>query len=165
MRVIFKHFLTTVLILAATVSLSKPLASAAVSDQDGKTVTVKGTVKGTDGEPQIGAMVYVKGIATTTASSAMTDANGEYSLSAPSGAVLVASLLGFKEQEQSIGGRNVVNFILEQENTILDDAVVIGYGTQSKLTLTGSVAQTSGRELVKTPRSTSRKVWPAASPV
>ena len=89
MRVIFKHFLTTVLILAATVSLSKPLASAAVSDQDGKTVTVKGTVKGTDGEPQIGAMVYVKGIATTTASSAMTDANGEYSLSAPSGAVLV----------------------------------------------------------------------------
>lgn len=149
MRVIFKHFLTTVLILAATVSLSKPLASAAVSDQDGKTVTVKGTVKGTDGEPQIGAMVYVKGIATTTASSAMTDANGEYSLSAPSGAVLVASLLGFKEQEQSIGGRDVVNFILEQENTILDDAVVIGYGTQSKLTLTGSVAQTSGRELVK----------------
>lgn len=149
MRVIFKHFLTTVLILAAAVSLSKPLASAAVSDQDGKTVTVKGTVKGTDGEPQIGAMVYVKGIATTTASSAMTDANGEYSLSAPSGAVLVASLLGFKEQEQSIGGRSVVNFILEQENTILDDAVVIGYGTQSKLTLTGSVAQTSGRELVK----------------
>lgn len=149
MRVIFKHFLTTVLILAATVFLSKPLASAAVSDQDGKTVTVKGTVKGTDGEPQIGAMVYVKGIATTTASSAMTDANGEYSLSAPSGAVLVASLLGFKEQEQSIGGRDVVNFILEQENTILDDAVVIGYGTQSKLTLTGSVAQTSGRELVK----------------
>lgn len=148
MRVIFKHFLTTVLILAATVSLSKP-SSAAVSDQDGKTVTVKGTVKGTDGEPQIGAMVYVKGIATTTASSAMTDANGEYSLTAPSGAVLVASLLGFKEQEQPIGGRNVVNFILEQENTILDDAVVIGYGTQSKLTLTGSVAQTSGRELVK----------------
>lgn len=148
MRVIFKHFLTTVLILAATVSLSKP-SSAAVSDQDGNTVTVKGTVKGTDGEPQIGAMVYVKGIATTTASSAMTDANGEYSLTAPSGAVLVASLLGFKEQEQSIGGRNVVNFILEQENTILDDAVVIGYGTQSKLTLTGSVAQTSGRELVK----------------
>lgn len=148
MRVIFKHFLTTVLILAATVSLSKP-SSAAVSDQDGKTVTVKGTVKGTDGEPQIGAMVYVKGIATTIASSAMTDANGEYSLTAPSGAVLVASLLGFKEQEQSIGGRNVVNFILEQENTILDDAVVIGYGTQSKLTLTGSVAQTSGRELMK----------------
>ena len=149
MRIIFKYFLTTVLILAATVSLSKPLASAAVSDQDGKTVTVKGTVKGTEGEPQIGAMVYVKGIATTTASSAMTDANGEYSLTAPSDAVLVASLLGFKEQEQSIGGRNEVNFILEQENTILDDAVVIGYGTQSKLTLTGSVAQTSGRELVK----------------
>lgn len=149
MRIIFKYFLSTVMILAAMVSMSKPLASAAASHQDGKTVTVKGTVKGTDGEPQIGAMVYVKGIATTTASSAMTDANGEYSLSAPSDAVLVASLLGFKEQEQSIGGRSEVDFVLEQENTVLDDAVVIGYGTQSKLTLTGSVAQTSGRELVK----------------
>ena len=149
MRIIFKYFLTTVLILTATVFLSKPLVSAAVSYQDGKTVIVKGTVKGTDGEPQIGAMVYVKGIATTTASSAMTDVNGEYSLTAPSDAILVASLLGFKEQEQSIGGRSEVNFILEQESTILDDAVVIGYGTQSKLTLTGSVAQTSGRELVK----------------
>ncbi len=149
MRIIFKYFLSTVMILATTVSLSKPLASAAVSHQDGKTVTVKGTVRGTDGEPQIGAMVYVKGMVTTTASSAMTDANGEYSLTAPSDAVLVASLLGFKEQEQSIGGRGEVNFVLEQENTLLDDAVVIGYGTQSKLTLTGSVAQTSGRELVK----------------
>ena len=149
MRVIFKYFLTTAMILAAMVSLSKPLASATALPQDGKTITVKGTVKGTDGEPQIGAMVYVKGIAATTASSAMTDANGVYSLSAPSDAVLVASLLGFKEQEQSIGGRSEVDFVLEQENTVLDDAVVIGYGTQSKLTLTGSVAQTSGRELVK----------------
>lgn len=114
-----------------------------------KIINITGTVTSTDGEPQVGAMVYVKGVATTTESSAMTDAKGRYSLMAPSNAELVASLLGFKEQVHPVAGSSVVNFVLEPENTVLDEAVAIGYGTQSKLTLTGSVAQTSGRDLVK----------------
>lgn len=148
MGITVKQILVTALIVMEAVSAA-PQALASKSSQDNRSVTVTGTVTGTDGEPQVGAMVYVKGVATTTVSSSMTDVDGKYSLTASADAVLVASLLGFKEQEQRIGGRSVVDFILEPENTVLDDAVVIGYGTQSKLTLTGSVAQTSGRDLVK----------------
>lgn len=141
---IVKLLLTAV---AFTVMATSSFASSV--PQDKKTVTVEGIVMGADQELLIGAMVYVKGIATTTASSTMTDSKGHYSLSVPSDAVIVASLLGFKEQEQAVGGRSRIDFLLESESTLLDDAVVIGYGTQSKLTLTGSVAQTSGRELIK----------------
>lgn len=142
---IVKLLLTAV---AFTVMATSSFASSI--PQDKKTVTVEGIVMGgADQELLIGAMVYVKGIATTTASSTMTDSKGHYSLSVPSDAVIVASLLGFKEQEQAVGGRSRIDFLLESESTLLDDAVVIGYGTQSKLTLTGSVAQTSGRELIK----------------
>lgn len=150
MRIIVKQLIITVLCMTEAAMVLESQMSAAIVPQDvKKTINITGTVTSKDGEPQIGVMVYVKGVATTTASSAMTDANGKYSLAAPSNAELVASLLGFKEQAQPVSGRSVVDFILEPENTILDEAVAIGYGTQSKLTLTGSVAQTSGRDLVK----------------
>ena len=150
MRITVKQLIITVLCMTEAAMVLESQMSAAIVPQDvKKTINITGTVTSKDGEPQIGVMVYVKGVATTTASSAMTDANGKYSLAAPSNAELVASLLGFKEQAQPVSGRSVVDFILEPENTVLDEAVAIGYGTQSKLTLTGSVAQTSGRDLVK----------------
>ncbi len=144
-----KH-LIAIALLAATFAAAAPFrTSAAGYPQDNKTVTVSGIVKDVNNEPLVGAMVYLKGVATTTASSSMTDPDGRYTLTVPSDAVLVASLLGFAEQQQRVGGRSRIDFTLESESTLLDDAVVIGYGTQSKLTLTGSVAQTSGQELVK----------------
>lgn len=118
-----------------------------VQKTDGKSViTIKGVVTSSDGEPQIGAVIFVKG---TNTGAATTDAAGKYTIRAAENAVLVASLLGFKDAEQKVNGRTVVDFELVTEETLLEDAVVVGYGTQSKLTLTGSVAQTSGRELVK----------------
>ncbi len=125
------------------------LGSTVASAQGGKTITVTGTVTSAeDGEPQVGAVVYVKGT-TSSSATAMSDAYGIYSIKVPSNAVLVVSLLGFKEQETGVNGRGKIDFILEPDNRVLDEVVVMGYGTQSKLTITGSVAQTSGRELTK----------------
>ena len=144
-----KHFFTIALISLGVATTAAAPAFAAGYPQDDKTITVSGVVKSSEGEPLIGAVVYIKGVASTTASNSMTDIDGRYTLKVPTDAVIVASLLGFADQEQAVGGRSVIDFILESETTLLDDSVVIGYGTQSKLTLTGSVAQTSGRDLVK----------------
>lgn len=122
------------------------LPKAAPQATSQKTITVRGKVTDQDGQPQGGALIYVKG---TTTGAATSDNNGSYEIVAPANAVLVASLLGFDDAEADINGRAVVNFTLSSEHNVLADAVVVGYGTQSKLTLTGSVAQTSGRELVK----------------
>lgn len=144
-----KHFFTIALLSAGIAMTAAAPAFAAAATQDDKTITVTGVVKSSEGEPLIGAVVYIKGVASTTASNSMTDIDGRYTLKVRPDAVIVASLLGFADEEQAVGGRQVIDFILESETTLLDDSVVIGYGTQSKLTLTGSVTQTSGRELTK----------------
>ena len=110
-------------------------------------ISVRGTVVDTQGAPVPGAMVYVQG---STTKGAMTDMDGKYSLAdIPSDATLVASLLGYTEVTEKVGGRTTVDFILEDDTQILDEAVAIGYGNQRKVTLTGSVASTTGEELVK----------------
>ncbi len=143
-----KKFVAAALLIAGAVVNASFTASAAGLPQNDK-ITVSGIVKSSDNEPLAGAMVYLKGVTTVGSSSSMTDEDGYYTITVPSDAVIVASLLGFTDLEQNVGGRSVVDFVLEVESTFLDDVVVVGYGTQSKLTLTGSVAQTSGRELVK----------------
>ena len=109
-------------------------------------IKVQGVVTDSKGEAVAGAMVLVKG----TQNGAMTDVNGRYSLSgvAP-GATLVASIIGYEEQSVNVEGRSTVDFVLKDDNLILDEAVAIGYGNQRKVTLIGSVASTTGEELVK----------------
>ncbi|MBP5383067.1 MAG: TonB-dependent receptor [Bacteroidales bacterium] len=109
-------------------------------------VRVQGSVKDANGEPLIGAMVLVKG----TQNGAMTDASGNYSISGvANGATLTASLLGYEEQSIKFTGQSTVDFALNEDKMLLEEAVAIGYGTQSKITLTGSVTSTTGAELVK----------------
>ena len=109
-------------------------------------VRVQGSVKDANGEPLIGAMVLVKG----TQNGAMTDASGNYSISGvANGATLTASLLGYEEQSIKFTGQSPVDFALNEDKMLLEEAVAIGYGTQSKITLTGSVTSTTGAELVK----------------
>ncbi len=149
MGIVTKHLIATALLCAAVFASGIPSASAAGYPQNRKTITVSGVVKDSENEVLTGVIVYVKGQATTNMSSAMTDVDGRYTLNVPEDAVLIASLLGFEDQEQAVGGRQTIDFVLTTEATFLSDAVVVGYGTQSKLTLTGSVTQTSGRELTK----------------
>ena len=109
-------------------------------------IRVQGTVTDTKGEAVIGAMVIVKG----TQNGAMTDTDGRYTLnSVPSNATLTVSLIGYEEQSAAVDGRSTVDFVLKDDNLVLEEAVAIGYGNQRKVTLTGSVASTTGDELVK----------------
>ena len=110
-----------------------------------QTRTVSGTVSTTGGEPLIGAGVVVKG----TTNGTVTDIDGKYSMKVAENAVLVFSSIGYKTLEVNTGSKSKVDVTLEDDAQLLEEAVAIGYGNQSKLTLTGSVASTSGRELVK----------------
>ncbi len=104
--------------------------------------TVTGTVSDENGEPLIGAGVLIKG----TANGGVTDLDGNYSIVAPADAVLEISYLGYKTIEVAVAGRSSVSVSLENDN-VLEETVVIGYGTVKKKDLTGAVAAVRGEDL------------------
>ena len=107
---------------------------------------VQGSVTDTQGEPLVGAMVYVQG----TSNGSMTGADGRYTLTGvPSKGTLVVNMMGYEELSVPVDGRTAIDFQLRDDAEILKEAVAIGYGNQRKVTLTGSVATTTGEELVK----------------
>ena len=132
------------LILLAVLPLLAGPSFGALAQQS--RIKVQGRVTDSKGEALPGAMVIVDG----TQNGAMTDAEGRYSLSNVSPkATITASLMGYEDQTTRVDGRTTVDFSLKDDALVLDEAVAIGYGTQSKITLTGSVTSTSGEELVK----------------
>lgn len=106
---------------------------------------VSGVVSATTGESVIGAGVLIDG----TTTGVTTDVDGRYTIDVPKNAVLVFSSIGYKTLKVKVDGRSKVDVTLENDNQLLEEAVAVGYGNQSKLTLTGSVTQTTGTELVK----------------
>ena len=110
----------------------------------GQTKTVTGQVIGSDGIPIPGAAVMVQG----TSNGVMSDADGKYSIQATSYDVLVFSCIGYRDAVESVNDRKVINAVLSPEAQLLDDAVVIGYGTQKKSDLTGSVGVVSMDEIL-----------------
>ncbi|MBF0575734.1 SusC/RagA family TonB-linked outer membrane protein [Dysgonomonas sp. GY617] len=108
---------------------------------------VSGTVTDTKGEALIGVSVAVKGVSTGT----ITDLDGKYTLSVATGAkTLVASYIGMISKEVPIAGA-VVDIVMEDNHSELDEVVVIGYGTVKKRDLTGSVASISEKSLKDLP--------------
>lgn len=112
--------------------------------QQDKTIT--GVVKDANGEPIIGANIMVKG----TTNGTITDMDGNFTLQCPSNAILVISYIGFTEQEISVNGKNEIVISLKEDSQELDELVVVGYGTQKKVTLTGAVAAIKEDELITT---------------
>jgi TonB-dependent starch-binding outer membrane protein SusC len=110
---------------------------------------IKGTVKdNSDGTPLVGASVVAKG--TTTGS--VTDANGAFEFTLPNGATtLVVSFVGYVNKEVAINGQTTFDIVAESDANVLSDVVVVGYGTQSKKELTGSVSRVSGESIGKLP--------------
>lgn len=107
-----------------------------------------GRVTSSTAGPIPGVSVYVKG---APANGTQTDATGSYKLSVPGDAkTLVFTFIGFKTKEVSITGATV-NANLEEENTTLSDVVVVGYGTQIKRDVTGSVASVKSKDLENLP--------------
>lgn len=108
---------------------------------------VKGTVVDMTGEPLIGVNVSAKGTTIGT----ITDVDGNYSLEVPSGTTLVFSFIGYKTAEVPVGNQSVINQTLNEDTQNIDEVVVVGYGTQKKVTVTGSVASLKGEELKASP--------------
>lgn len=100
--------------------------------------TISGLVKDNEGEPLPGVSVAVK--AGESISGVVTDINGKYQLKASPDATIEFSFIGFKSIQQQVGNRKVINVTLEIDNQILEEVVVVGYGTQKKVNLTGSVS-------------------------
>lgn len=109
--------------------------------------TVKGNVADSEG-PLAGASVVIKGTTLGTT----TDFDGNYTISVNSGSVLIFSYIGYAPKEINVGNQSTVNAILESDNK-LDEVVVIGYGTQRKSDLTGSVASVSSEDITQVPSS------------
>ncbi len=108
-----------------------------VSSVFAQTITVKGTVRDVKNEPIIGASVVVKDNPTQGAA---TDFDGNYSISdVPSDAILLVSYVGMKPQEIAVDGRTTINIVMKDDTELLDEVVVVGYGTQKKANLTGAV--------------------------
>ncbi len=113
-------------------------------------VTVKGTVIDETGEPLLGAGVVVKG--TTTGTTA--DFDGNFSLTAPEGSVLQFISVGYETIEITVGpDGNLGTITMKTETTLLDQVVVVGYGSQKKVDLTGSVAIVDADEMKKVSHS------------
>lgn len=109
-------------------------------------ITVKGKVTDAKtGEALIGVTVAVKGTTTGT----QTDVNGAYSLGVASNSTLQVSYIGYTTQDIAVSGNANIDVKLQSSDNQLQQVVVVGYGTQRKLDVTGSVAQIKGEEISK----------------
>lgn len=115
---------------------------------------ITGIVKDNSGQLLPGANVLVKG----TSNGTQTDFDGKYSINATAGEVLVFSFLGYQTQEITITNQRTIDVTLQDEANTLDEVVVVGYGTQKKVNLTGSVQTVTFKDEVNQPVSNSAQL-------
>lgn len=115
----------------------------ALANQQKKTIT--GTVVDPNGEAVIGANVLVKG----TTNGTITDMDGKFSLEVPEGAMLLVSYIGYGDYETKVGNQSNLSITLKEDSQALDEVVVVGYGTQKKVNLTGSIGTIKTDETLK----------------
>lgn len=134
-----KLFLTFVLLLATTLPLSA------------RSLTVSGTVLDEQGMEAIGVSVHVKD---SLKINAVTDIDGKYTIKVPSEhSVLVFRYVGMLPLEVNVDGKSTLDVRLQPNNNVLDEVVVVGYGTMRRGDLTGSVVSVKGSDLQSTPTS------------
>ena len=122
--------------------------------------TVKGTVSDEAGEPIIGATVKVQGSNDAT----VTDFDGNFSIKASSNATLVFSYIGYEPQEVKVGGKSNITVTLKEDNTTLNDVVVIGYGTMKKKLVTGATVQVKGEDIAKMNTTSALEAMQSSTP-
>lgn len=112
----------------------------------GQQITVTGTVTdASDQEPLVGVSVMIKG----TSNGVATDVNGKYSLKTQKGDVLRFSYVGYKSQDIKVKDKTEINVKLAQDDQVLNDVVVVGYGTVKKSYMTGSVSSVSSEKALR----------------
>lgn len=141
---------TTCLLLTSGIGISPAFASPEsnelVTERVQQTSTINGKVTDANGEAIIGASVTVKG---ATSNGTITDLDGKFNLDAPANATLVISYVGYKTIEIPVNGKKTLTITLKEDTEMLDEVVVVGYGTQKKATLTGSVSSVGGDDIKK----------------
>lgn len=119
--------------------MSMTLSAAAQGKQ------ISGSVSEADGTPILGAVIAVEGTNNGTTS----DIDGAFTISAPNDAILSVSYIGYVTQTFSVSGKSSFQIILEEDTTVLDDVVVVAYGTTTKEAFTGSAGVVKSDELAK----------------
>ena len=109
-------------------------------------ISVKGTVKDTAGEGIVGANIILKGNRTVYT---MTDLNGAFTLSVPSNGVLEVLCMGYQGQEVPVNGRASIDVVLLDDSQLLDETIVVAYGTATKSSFTGSAAVVDSETISK----------------
>ena len=130
----------------------------AIRQQKGK--VLKGAVKDQSGEPVIGANVVVKG----TTNGTVTDVDGNFTLEVSNTDVLLVSFIGYMTREIPVKDRNILNINLIEDTKSLDEVVVVGYGTQKKVNLTGAVDVISNEDFENRQASTVSQLLQGAAP-
>lgn len=111
--------------------------------------TITGTVTGLNNAPLSGVNVTVKG----TSKGVSTNTAGGFTISAGANSTLVVSYIGYASQEINVAGRTDINVALVASNTELEQVVVVGYGTQRKRDLTGSITSVKGDDIARQPNT------------
>lgn len=107
-------------------------------------ISISGTVSDSSGEPLIGASVTVPG----TKIGAATDIDGNFSLTADAKSTLHFSYVGYKSQDVAVNGRTTINVVMEENSEVLDEVVVVGYGTMDKKELTSAISHVSEKDFL-----------------
>ena len=109
-----------------------------------QSINVQGVVKDETGEAVIGASVIQKG----TSNGAVTDFDGNFQLSVPKNATLVISYIGYSTQEVAVGGKTQFDIVLKEDNAMLSEVVVVGYGTMDKKELTSAISHVGEKDFL-----------------
>lgn len=120
------------------------------SKTEGKGKAISGTVIDDTGLPVIGANIVVKG----TQNGTITDMDGNFSLTVPANTTLKISYIGYVDQYISVGNQAILSIKLKEDSQALEEVVVVGYGTQKKVNLTGSVSSVTSERLENRPITT-----------
>lgn len=111
-----------------------------------QSINVTGTVSDAAGEPLIGVSVSVKGDPTNGIA---TDFDGVYSLNVPSNATLLFNYIGYKAVEKAVNGQTTINITMEEDSEVLEEVVVVGYGSLSRKELSSSIVQVNRDDFQK----------------
>ena len=112
-----------------------------------QTTTIHGTVTEENGTPMVGVNVLIEGTTIGT----ITDSDGNYQIEAGSESTLTFSFVGYLSESVVVGTQTVIDITLIMDIEQLEDVVVVGYGTRSKETLTGSISKVDGEDITKSP--------------
>ena len=123
--------------------LSGLLMILSANAQTGTTINVRGSVTDGNGEPLIGVNILVEG----TSSGTVTDYDGNFQLQVPADAILNVSYIGYRPQQIAVNNRTTIRIVLVEDTELLDELVVIGYGTVRKDDATGSVVAVDATKL------------------